>query len=86
MSHNTFWNDPSIHVAKYAFQTIPGAQPVSAPFVITNIVPGDYDYDGRLDMLLMGQDNPVGWWADEELHMMAHRGLGRGQFGESPRV
>ncbi|KAK4705610.1 integrin alpha FG-GAP repeat containing protein 1, partial [Phenoliferia sp. Uapishka_3] len=31
-------------------------------FIIQNVVPGDYDYDGRLDVLLMGEDNPGGWW------------------------
>ena len=71
-------------LAKYAFEAVQGAKAVTAPFVITNVVPGDYDYDGRLDMLLMGQDNPGGWWADEELHMTVHRGQGRGQFGKIP--
>jgi integrin alpha FG-GAP repeat containing protein 1 len=71
-------------LAKYAFEAVQGAKAVTAPFVITNVVPGDYDYDGRLDMLLMGQDNPGGWWADEELHMSVHIGQGRGQFGRAP--
>ncbi|KAM0792309.1 hypothetical protein ACM66B_004996 [Microbotryomycetes sp. NB124-2] len=35
-------------------------------FVIVNVVPGDYDYDGRLDLLLMGSKNPGGWWGSEE--------------------
>lgn len=28
-------------------------------FIITNIVPGDYNHDGRLDLLVMGQVDPV---------------------------
>lgn len=35
-------------------------------FIITNVVPGDYNYDGRLDLLLMGRKNPGGWWGDDE--------------------
>lgn len=32
-------------------------------FIIQNVVPGDYDYDGRLDLLVMGSANPEGsWW------------------------
>ncbi|KAG0035603.1 hypothetical protein BGZ81_005581 [Podila clonocystis] len=29
------------------------------PFIITNIAPGDYNHDGRLDVLVMGQADPV---------------------------
>lgn len=35
-------------------------------FIITNVVPGDYNYDGRLDVLLMGGKNPGGWWGEDE--------------------
>lgn len=29
------------------------------PFIITNIVPGDFNHDGKLDVLVMGQADPV---------------------------
>lgn len=36
-------------------------------FIIVNVVPGDFNYDGRLDVLLMGSKNPGGWgWGDDE--------------------
>ena len=60
-----------------------GASPVEAPFVITNVIPGDYDYDGRLDLLLMGEDSPGGWWSTNELKMVLYQGMGRGQFCKS---
>ena len=66
--------------AAYTFKAAPNAEPVTAPFVVTNVVPGDFDYDGRLDMLLMGQDSPAGWFSDDELKMVMHRGIGRGNF------
>lgn len=40
-------------------------------FIITNVVPGDFNYDGRLDLLLMGGKNPGGWWGDDETVEMA---------------
>ncbi|GAA5877748.1 hypothetical protein JCM1840_003347 [Sporobolomyces johnsonii] len=42
-------------------------------FVITNVVPGDFNYDGKLDVLLMGGKNPGGWWgADETTDMQVY--------------
>ncbi|GAA98182.1 uncharacterized protein L969DRAFT_93210 [Mixia osmundae IAM 14324] len=57
--------------------------PISAPpsFLITNVVPGDYNYDGRLDVLLMGQSNPGGWFNSDELNLAAYLGQGQGAFG-----
>ena len=50
-------------------------------FVIVNVVPGDYDYDGRLDVLLMGERNPGGWWGkDDELEMEVYLQLSDGSF------
>lgn len=57
-------------------------QPLKAPWIITNVVPGDYDYDGRLDLLLMGEDNPGGWFTDNELKLMFYRGRGGGNFSK----
>jgi len=72
--------------AAYTFRPVPDAQPIHAPFVITNIVPGDFDYDGRLDVLLMGEDNPGGWFSDDELKMVYYRGLGKGQFAQEVNI
>ncbi|KAI5477781.1 Integrin alpha N-terminal domain superfamily protein [Pseudohyphozyma bogoriensis] len=40
-------------------------------FIIVNVVPGDYDYDGKLDVLLMGEKNPGGWWGSDDTLEMA---------------
>lgn len=58
------------------------ARSVQVPWTITNIVPGDYDYDGRLDLLVMGQERPDGWYSDEEVKILFYRGLGGGNFCE----
>lgn len=45
----------------------------NSDFLIVNVVPGDFDYDGRLDVLLMGSKNPGGWWgSDETLEMQVY--------------
>lgn len=63
------------------------ASPVRAPgnLKITNVVSGDYDYDGRLDLLVMSQEKPNGgWWSDDQvLRMHFYRGLGKATFGQS---
>lgn len=66
--------------ASYTFHPSP-AVPIDAPanFVITNVVPGDYNYDGRLDVLLMGQASP-GSWTSSELKMVVYFGQGEGAF------
>lgn len=50
-------------------------------FIIVNVVPGDYNYDGRLDVLLMGGKNPGGWWGqDETLEMEVYLQQADGSF------
>lgn len=50
-------------------------------FVITNVVPGDFNYDGKLDVLLMGGKNPGGWWGnDEETEMLVYLQQPNGSF------
>jgi len=47
----------------------------SSDFTIVNVVPGDFDYDGKLDLLLMGGDHPGGgWWGrdDSQLEMAVY--------------
>ena len=51
----------------YSFQSRPETSVrTKSDFVIVNVVPGDFNYDGRLDLLLMGSKNPGGWWGDDE--------------------
>lgn len=53
-------------------------------FVVVNIVPGDYNYDGKLDLLVMGQSNPGGWWGwDDTLEMRVYLQSSNGTFGWS---
>lgn len=67
--------------AAYAFRPSPAA-PIEAPsgFVITNVVPGDYNYDGRLDILLMGQFSPGSWTGSGDLKMAVYFGTGSDAF------
>lgn len=73
--------DLSLHtVEEYRFGPVPYSQGIQAPWTITNILPGDYDYDGRLDILLMGQEHPDGWFSDTEVKMLLYKGVGGGNF------
>ncbi|KAG0003656.1 hypothetical protein BGZ65_001483 [Modicella reniformis] len=49
--------------AAWSFSLFPTATIVIAqtpqPFIITNIAPGDYNRDGKLDLLVMGQADPA---------------------------
>lgn len=53
---------------------------------MTNIVPGDYDHDGRLDLLVMyEQGDKGGWWggSEEKTGMTVYFGGGpHGSFSE----
>jgi hypothetical protein len=55
--------------------------PILAPqgIIITNVVPGDFNYDGRLDLLFMGQHDPDSS-SDKELIMSVWIGQGNGVF------
>ncbi|BGP45902.1 hypothetical protein JCM10450v2_001737 [Rhodotorula kratochvilovae] len=56
-------------------------------FIVTNVVPGDFNYDGRLDLLVMGGQNPGGWWGgDEDTDMQVYLQHADGSFGEPQRV
>ena len=55
------WDRPA-----YAFKERESARiRTNSDFIITNVVPGDFDYDGKLDLLLMGAKNPGGWWGED---------------------
>lgn len=72
---------------KSIFQYIkaPEQTPLSvSPRKIVNVVPADLNHDGRLDLLIMSQDNPGSWWSDDGIvHMSAHLGLGKGRFKQA---
>ncbi|KAL7335883.1 hypothetical protein PS15p_201296 [Mucor circinelloides] len=42
----------------FTFKGLPKSKTIQPGFIITNVVPGDYNYDGKLDVLLMGEQNP----------------------------
>ncbi|KAK9897721.1 hypothetical protein P389DRAFT_169746 [Cystobasidium minutum MCA 4210] len=71
---------------QYKYEAVANSGGIQAPWVITNVVPGDYDYDGRLDLLVMGQENPDGWFKDDEVKMLFYRGLGGGNFSQPMSV
>jgi integrin alpha FG-GAP repeat containing protein 1 len=85
-SHSSIMLSSFLNVSDTASYTFVPAQspPIPAPdgVVITNVVPGDYNYDGRLDLLLMGQRNPDSP-SDEELVMSVWLGQGNGAFSRS---
>ncbi|KDE06538.1 hypothetical protein MVLG_03187 [Microbotryum lychnidis-dioicae p1A1 Lamole] len=58
----------------------------ASDFIITNIVPGDFDYDGRLDLLLMGGSKPGGWWGHDELAIKVFLQQRNGTFVEGPPI
>ena len=56
-------------------------------FIVTNVVPGDFDYDGKLDLLLMGQQNPGSWWGEDgTLDIQVHLQRNDGTFCQSRRL
>ncbi|CEP13272.1 hypothetical protein [Parasitella parasitica] len=42
----------------FTFKGLSKSKTIQPGFIITNVVPGDYNYDGKLDVLLMGEQNP----------------------------
>ncbi|GAA5896345.1 hypothetical protein JCM8208_001852 [Rhodotorula glutinis] len=59
----------------------------SSDLVVTNVVPGDFNYDGRVDLLVMGGSNPGGWWgSDDDIDMRVYLQHANGSFGEPLHV
>ncbi|OAJ38717.1 hypothetical protein BDEG_22624 [Batrachochytrium dendrobatidis JEL423] len=46
------------------------------PLSITNVIPGDFNYDGKLDFILFGQKDPLST-SDKELHFQLFLGNGK---------
>ncbi|KAJ1551327.1 hypothetical protein HK405_014721, partial [Cladochytrium tenue] len=69
----------------FRFTPLPGADLAAAPHRrVVNVVPGDFDLDGRLDLLLM-QEGGGGWipGPTEELELTLHLGNGTGGFNKT---
>ncbi|KAG0245957.1 hypothetical protein B0O80DRAFT_464011 [Mortierella sp. GBAus27b] len=52
------WDHAAWSYSLFPTATVTIAQ-TPTPFIITNIVPGDFNRDGKLDLLVMGQADPV---------------------------
>ena len=52
---------------------------------ILNVIPGDFDHDGRLDLLMMSEEKEGSWWKGERsrLRMQVHLGAEGGGFRKS---
>lgn len=46
-------------------------------------MPGDYNYDGHLDVLLMGEENPE---KPDEIKMQIYLGNGNDTFGKARKI
>lgn len=57
--------------------------PITSKNKIVNVVPGDFNRDGRLDVLVMSQSNPGSWWSDNVVHLDVHLGQGDYAFGSA---
>ncbi|RUS19475.1 hypothetical protein BC937DRAFT_87413 [Endogone sp. FLAS-F59071] len=65
--------------AIYNFTLLPRAPQITQQdFIITNVIPGDFNYDGRLDVLIMGQTDFGN--ADSEILMRVYLGNGNDSF------
>ena len=52
---------------------------------IVNVIPGDFDHDGRLDLLVMSEEKEGSWWKGEKssIRMQVHLGAEGGGFRKS---
>jgi integrin alpha FG-GAP repeat containing protein 1 len=56
---------------------------------IVNVIPGDFDHDGRLDLLVMSEEKEGSWWKGEKsrIRMQVHLGdEGSGFRKSSPHI
>lgn len=50
---------------------------------VHNIVPGDFNYDGKLDLLVMLEHDDGGWWSESTaLDLRVYIQDGEGHFGQ----
>lgn len=64
----------------FTFHSLPSTKWIQPGYIITNVVPGDYNYDGHLDVLLMGQESPE---KSSEIQMQIYLGNGNDTFGKN---
>jgi len=51
---------------------------------IVNVIPGDFDHDGRLDLLVMSEEKEGSWWSEKSrIKMQVHLGAEGGGFRAS---
>jgi integrin alpha FG-GAP repeat containing protein 1 len=67
-------------IASYSFKAAANNPIIKSTRKITNIVPGDFNYDGRLDLLVMSQTNPGSWFDDQTTHLELYTGKGDRSF------
>ncbi|KAI8983819.1 hypothetical protein BDB01DRAFT_790233 [Pilobolus umbonatus] len=65
----------------FTFRPSPNTKLIQPGFIITNVVPGDYNYDGHLDILVMGEENPEN---GGEIRMHIYCGDGNDTFQVDP--
>ncbi|KAG1456514.1 hypothetical protein G6F55_006464 [Rhizopus delemar] len=65
----------------FTFHSLPSTKWIQPGYIITNVVPGDYNYDGHLDVLLMGQESPE---KSSEIQMQIYLGNGNDTFESQP--
>jgi integrin alpha FG-GAP repeat containing protein 1 len=68
-------------VEGFTFKALSTSKVIQPGFIITNVVPGDYNYDGKLDVLLMGEQNPDKN-PTKEIKMQIYLGNGNDSFGK----
>jgi integrin alpha FG-GAP repeat containing protein 1 len=64
----------------FTFKPLSKTKLIQPGFIITNVVPGDYNYDGNLDVLLMGEENP-NKNPTNAINMQIYLGNGNDTFG-----
>ncbi|CAJ0759893.1 10560_t:CDS:10, partial [Entrophospora sp. SA101] len=75
------WNHESFNFTKANSSDIEISDDQPNKFLITNVIPGDYNYDGNLDLLLMGQTNPSSVFRkNEPLYMRVYFGYDNATF------
>lgn len=73
------------YVVGFTFKGLSKSKTIQPGFIITNVVPGDYNYDGKLDVLLMGEQNPDKN-PTNEIKMQIYLGNGNDTFGMVSKI
>lgn len=68
-------------IDNFSFAALPNAPQIrNSDFVIENVIPGDFTYDGKLDVLVMGRKNPSS--ATDEILIRLYKGNGNDTIGK----